>query len=201
MRPRGCEQTTAPGITCCAGTEAGNSQLWYRSRDEARTSNPSLTALLWQLFIAQQWEIMKFLSHLNQVNSTYQTSFGIGIQSYKRHYFYVASSQKPPNWMSSSVKYFLFSCVFGKMYDLMSSLSVHLYSLQSWSQTLKRLTQKKYNSRESNLAANEGFSKKGLLCSQLLQRERQMQCPCCPINDILTLEELGWERNLGLQVH
>lgn len=91
------------------------------------------------------------------------------------------------------------------MYDLMTSLSVHLYSYspQSWSQTLKRPGQKNCSSRESNLAESEGVSKMGLLRSQLLQRERQVQCLCCPINVLLTYfsQELGWKRSSGLRVH
>jgi len=63
--------------------------------------------------------------------------------------------------------------------------SFFLFSTELKSNTQK-LGQKKCNSKESNLAANEGFTEMGLLCSQLLQRERQVQCPYCPLNVLLT---------------
>lgn len=46
VRAGGCDQTAAPAITYGASREAGNSQLWYGSGDEGRTSDQSLIALL-----------------------------------------------------------------------------------------------------------------------------------------------------------
>lgn len=131
IRPGVCEQT--PAIPDHARTEAGDSQ----PRSISHGMKPGqATALL--LFSCDSYSLLSsekkgsFFPIWTVLILPIELLLVLKILRNKPNYFMLLVSknlQENKNWMESSeIFFFSFSCVFWEMYDLMSSLSVHLYS-------------------------------------------------------------------------